>query len=74
MFATTLNRLAFSLPAIFGASTSRKTRQPGPLPKWIDDPQLSKQLLNDTGLSADDLGGRKVSNEHVPSITPQNYW
>lgn len=58
--ALTSFRRAASLPTMQGA------RSKGPLPNWLDDPQLSKQLLKDTGLTIEDLCDRPLYDEDLP--------
>ncbi|WP_020041278.1 hypothetical protein [Salipiger mucosus] len=43
----------------------------GPMPHWINDPQMSEQLLNDTGLSAEDLGFAEAITKPRPSSCSQ---
>ena len=74
MFATTLNRFAISLPTFLRGRAARKSPQEGPLPTWINDPQLSEQLLKDTGLTPDDLGLDRSYDSKKPFFMQQNYW
>lgn len=74
MFVTTLNRLAISLPNIFPIRAAERTPQTGPLPSWIGDPQLSEQLLKDTGLAPEDLGGDRAYDDKKPFFMQRNYW
>lgn len=41
-------------------------RPKGPLPRWLDDPQLTEQLLKDTGLTIEDLLDRPLYDEDLP--------
>lgn len=74
MFAATLNRLATSLPTVLRAHTTRTIPKEGPLPTWINDPQLSEQLLKDTGLAPEDLGLERSYDSTKPFFMQQNYW
>ena len=74
MFVTTLNRLAISLPNIFPIRAAKSTPQTGPLPSWIGDPQLSEQLLKDTGLAPEDLGADRAYDDKKPFFMQRNYW
>ena len=74
MFTTTLNRFAIALPEILRLGATKKSERRGPLPNWIKDPQLSEQLLRDTGLTAEDLGVHKAYDEKKPFFLQQNYW
>lgn len=74
MFAATLNRLAISLPEILRFLATKETSRRGPLPTWINDPQLSEQLLKDTGLTLQDLGGHPVHDDKKPFFMQQNCW
>lgn len=74
MFAATLNRLTISIPDILGVGTTKKARPRGPLPTWINDRQLAEQLLKDTGLTPDDLGGGPAYDGEKPFFMQQNYW
>ena len=74
MFTSALNRLAISLPNVLRLQATRKSRRRGPMPTWIDDPQLSEQLLRDTGLAPEDLGGSKTYDEKQPFFLQKNYW
>lgn len=74
MFAAALNRFTMSLSLFTYRRVSRNAPKRAALPTWIDDPQLSEQLLNDTGLSPEDLGGRPVYDEKKPFFMQQNYW
>lgn len=74
MFEATLTRLVISLPEALGALTAKEPKRHGPLPTWIEDPQLSKKLLNDTGLTQEDLVGSASYDERKPFFMQQNYW
>ena len=74
MFAATLNRFAISLSSISRACAAKTFPQKGPLPTWINDPQLSEQLLKDTGLAPDDLGIARSYDDKKPFFMQQNYW
>ena len=74
MLAIHHNRLSQTLAAFLGLRGSNKAIRRGPMPKWINDPQLSAQLLKDTGLSADDLGGQPQFDQTKPFFMQTNYW
>ena len=63
-----------SLAQAFGVRRAKKTAPEGPLPRWINDPQLAEQLLKDTGLSVEDLGGRPSYEETKPFFMQQTLW
>ena len=74
MFAATLNRLAISLPSLLRFRTVEKSLRQGPMPTWINDPQLSEQLLKDTGLAPDDLGMDRACETKKPSFMQHSSW
>ena len=74
MFEATLTRIAVSLPEALRVRATRKSRRHGPLPTWIGDPQLSEQLLKDTGLTPNDLRGCSSHDERTAFLAQQNYW
>ena len=74
MFEATLTRLVISLPEALQTLTKKDPRRHGPLPTWIEDPQLSKKLLKDTGLTPEDLIGSASYDEKKPFFMQQNYW
>lgn len=74
MFAHTLNRLAISLPNTLRVGMRDKASQHGPMPTWTGDRFLSEQLLKDTGLTMEDLGGRSSVVDQTPKLSQQNYW
>lgn len=74
MFAATLTRLAISLPEILRVRATKDRQRRGPMPTWLNDPQLSEQLLKDTGLAPEDLVGHKTYDESKPFFLQQNYW
>lgn len=74
MFTPTLNRLEMSFSQFLRVFAAKKAPNRGPMPTWINDPKLAKQLLNDTGLTPDDLGGSSAYDEAKPFFMQQNYW
>lgn len=74
MFEATLTRPIMSLARFIGLRKGKKAPHRGPLPTWINDAQLSEQLLKDTGLSAEDLGGHTSCDETKPSFMQQHFW
>ncbi len=74
MFTTTLNCLVTALPVMLRLGAPRKSERHGPLPTWSNDPQLSEQLLRDTGLTVEDLGVHKARDEKKSFFQQQNYW
>ena len=74
MFASTLNRFTISSPSIIRARSTKQPVHQGPLPSWINDPQLSEQLLKDTGLAPDDLSLDRSYDSKKPLFMQQNYW
>lgn len=74
MFAATLTRLAISLPEFFRVRTTKNCQRRGPMPTWLNDPQLSEQLLKDTGLVPEDLVGHTTYDDSKPFFLQQNYW
>ena len=73
MFAINLSRPFVSFTHIFGVRRREKTAPRGPLPTWINDRELSEQLLKDTGLSAEDLTGRPSYDAKKPFFMQQHY-
>ncbi len=74
MFAAIFTRPAFSFMQVFRVRKAKKPHPKGPLPSWINDPQLSEQLLKDTGLTIEDLGGRPTYDKKLPFFMQQNQW
>lgn len=74
MFDATLFRLRISLPEFLRVRATKKIPPRAPMPGWINDPQLSEQLLKDTGLAPDDLSGRCTYDETKPFFMQRNYW
>lgn len=65
----------FSFFATLTARISNQTRTgSGPLPRWVDDPQLSRQLLKDTGLSYEDLTGQTRYDDKLPFFMQPGRW
>ncbi|OSQ43027.1 hypothetical protein [Marivita geojedonensis] len=73
MFATTLSRSIFSIAKLVGIRSATKATPRGPLPSWINDRQLSEQLLKDTGLSPEDLGGSPTYDDRKPFFMQSNF-
>jgi len=74
MFAATRIRLETSISEILRFFAAKKPSNRGPMPTWINDPQLAEKLLKDTGLTPEDLGGRAARNGRAPTLTQQNFW
>lgn len=73
MFAINLTRPLASLVQIFGVRRQEKAAPRGPLPTWINDRELSEQLLKDTGLSVEDLAGCPSYDAKKPFFMQQNW-
>ena len=74
MLTADLTRLANSFPEFLRARASKQNPRQRPMPTWIDDPELSRHLLKDTGLTPEDLGRGHAYNEAKSILTKQNYW
>ena len=74
MFATTLSRFAIALPHVLRIGAKKSVARQGKLPTWVDDPQLSEQLLKDTRLTLEELGVRPVYDDKKPFFMQQNFW
>lgn len=74
MFAQTTNRFILALPNALGFAKKTKKVGSGPKPTWLDDPELSAKMLQDTGLSAEDFGHQSADLPRPPSISTQSYW
>ena len=74
MFEATLNRLEITISEILRFRAAKKAPNRGPMPSWINDPNLAEQLLKDTGLTPDDLCGSSAYDETQPFFMQQNYW
>ena len=61
--------------ASLAARISRRDRtQTAPTPRWIDDPEMSRQLLHDTGLQYEDLTGQRRYDEKLPFFMQHRPW
>ena len=74
MFAQTTNRFILALPTALGFGKKTGKARSGPQPTWLDDPQLSAKMLQDTGLSAEDFGHHSADLPKAPNISIQSYW
>ncbi|PRY72180.1 hypothetical protein [Marivita geojedonensis] len=74
MFTSTLSRPFSFLAEIISRRHATKAHPRGSMPSWINDPKLSKQLLNDTGLTAEDFDGRQSNNAFELSASQQPLW
>ena len=74
MFAASFTRPTTLFAAIFGVHRTKTAQPRGPMPSWIDDPRLSEQLLRDTGLAREDLGGRPAYDDAKPFFMQRNFW
>lgn len=74
MFATALSRPVLFLASICSGRRAKTPPARGPMPTWLNDRELSKQLLKDTGLSPEDLGGSPSYDDQKPFFMQQNFW
>lgn len=74
MFAFTLPRPVSSLVQAFGITKSIPASPRGRMPSWVEDPQLSRDFLKDTGLSLEDLGGQRSYDPSLPFFLQRNFW
>lgn len=74
MFAQTTNRFILALPTALGFGKKTGKARSGPQPTWLDDPQLSAKMLQDTGLSAEDFGKAPAPSQPAPTIPVRAYW
>ena len=73
MFAATLNRLTISMPASLGFRAAKRASQAGPMPTWINDPQLREKILYDTGLTLEDFNARPAQDIKTPLSLKRHY-
>ncbi len=59
---------------LIGLRCHTKVQRGGPIPSWINDPQMARQLLNDTGLKADDFGSRQSNNDTTQFGVQPGQW
>ncbi|MDU8914075.1 hypothetical protein [Aestuariicoccus sp. MJ-SS9] len=74
MFTATLSRPIASIAKLFVTRSATNAPSRGPLPSWINDRQLSEQLLKDTGLSPEDLSGSPSYDDRKPFFMQSNFW
>lgn len=74
MFAANLTRPVFSLLGIFHLRATKTAPQRGTPPTWINDAQLSRQLLKDTGLTPETFGSRPAFDDKKPFFMQQSFW
>lgn len=59
---------------LFSVFHKPKAERMGPMPQWLNDRDLSSQLLKDTGLSREELGLPSSYDAKKPFFMQRNYW
>lgn len=73
MTTQTMTRSILTALRLTRPARPRKTPE-GPAPKWLDDPDMARQLLKDTGLSREDLTGRPSHDPDLPFFMQRDFW